>query len=270
MEIIFLTHHQNSLGYSMKRYTYFLSDGLRQRGHKTSIWAPKLFLSKNRPSRGLGKWLRYVDQFLLFPIWFKHKSKKKPKNTLFVLIDQALGIWTPLINKKAHVIHCHDFIALNSALDKIKENPISWSGKIYQQLIYRGFCKAKNFISVSKNTQNELTNLLSTHPLVNEQVYNAIDPSFKPGSKSEARTFISHCLNNDFSQGYILHVGGNTFYKNREGVLAIYEALRNQCSQSPPLLLVGGASKPSASILKHYESSSYKNDIYFSPCLLIP
>ncbi|MUH35597.1 glycosyltransferase [Zobellia amurskyensis] len=265
MKIIFLTHQENFLGYSMKRYTQFLSDGMQQRGHKTTIWGPKLYLSKNRPARGIGKWLRYIDQFLLFPIWFKYKSKDEPQTTLFVLIDQALGIWTPLINKKAHVLHCHDFIALNSALGKIKENPTSWSGKMYQQLIYKGFSKANNFISVSKNTQNELTNLLSKPPRINEQVYNAIDPSFKPGSKTKARTFISNRLSIDVSQGYILHVGGNTFYKNREGVLGIYEALRNQSTQSLPLLLVGGANKPSESLLKHYESSDYKNDIYFLP-----
>ncbi|MGY8914247.1 MAG: glycosyltransferase family 4 protein [Flavobacteriales bacterium] len=265
MKIIFLIHLEKTLGYSMERYTRFLSNGMTSRGHEVDIWGPKLYLSKYNIPNWINKWLRYLDQYVLFPISFKRKSKDLPKETLFVLIDQALGIWMPLLQHKKHVVHCHDFIALKSALGTIKENATSWSGKIYQRLILKGFSKAHNFISVSKNTKAELIQFLEKKPSLNEQVYNALDPIFVPGSEPEARRILGNHLNVDLEQGYILHVGGNTFYKNRVGVIEVYNAWRKKSNKNLSLLLVGGSQQPTGKVLAHYERSPYKQDIYFLP-----
>ncbi len=262
MKIIILTHHEYSLGYSMARYANFLSEGMLSRGHEVSIWGPRLYLSKFKLPSGINKWLRYIDQYVLFPIWFKSKNRNLTNDTLFVLIDQALGLWMHMLRDKKHVVHCHDFIALKSAKGIIKENPTSWSGRLYQCLILKGFSKAKNFISVSKNTQEELGQFLGKKPIVNEQVYNALDPIFVPGSSSEARKALGILLNVDLDQGYILHVGGNTFYKNRVGVIEIYNAWRSISKKTIPLLLVGGSQNPSGKVQTQYETSPFKKDIH--------
>tara|TARA_R110002167_G_scaffold84156_11_gene228758 strand:+ start:5882 stop:7051 length:1170 start_codon:yes stop_codon:yes gene_type:complete len=261
MNIIFLTHHDDFVGYSMDRYLNFLSEGMGNRGHTTEVWNPKPYFSKMNLPENLNKWLRYVDQFVLFPLWFKFKSKALPKATLFVLVDQALGMWMPLLQHKKHVVHCHDFIALKSALGNIKENPTSKTGKIYQRLILKGFSKANCFISVSKNTQVELVQFLDKQPLLNEQVYNALDPLFVPGDLKLARTVVGNHINLDLEQGYILHVGGNDFYKNRVGVIELYDAWRDITNTSLPLLLLGY--EPADHIKKRYEASPYKNNIHF-------
>ena len=52
--------------------------------------------------------------------------------------------------------------------------------------------------------------------------------------------FISHGLNVPY-YGYLMHIGGNQWYKNREGVLKIYMAYV-KLSQNPlPLLMLGQA-----------------------------
>jgi len=262
MKIIFINHQENSLGYSMLRYENILSKGMRNRGHHVEIWGPKLYFSNGVDfPTGFRKWLRYIDRYLIFPLFFKIKSKKLPKDTLFVLIDQALGIWTPLIQHKKHLVHCHDFIALKSAMGQIKQNPISWTGKIYQRLILKGFSKAKYFVSVSKNTQVELEQFLNKKPLISRQVYNAVDSIFKVGSSVEARFEIGNYLQLDLESGYILHVGGNTFYKNRVGVIELYTAWRNMSSRVLPLLMIGSAPTPHLEQL--YDASPYKKDIHF-------
>ncbi|CAZ95171.1 glycosyltransferase family 4 protein [Zobellia galactanivorans] len=261
MKIIFLTHHENQKGYSMTRYTNFLKEGMQKRDFDTEIWFPKTYFAKSNFPESLKKWLGYLDQFILFPIWFIQKSKRLPQDTLYVLTDQALGMWMPLIKAKKHVVHCHDFIALKSAEGKIKENPTSWSGKIYQKLILKGFSAAHNFIPISKNTQNELVQYLNKTPLLNEQVYNAIDYLFKPGSIEEARFSFKTTHKLQVKDGYILHVGGNGFYKNRKGVIAIYDAWRKQTNNPLPLLMIGYP--PSSSIYSRYEVSPYKKDIHF-------
>jgi len=261
MEIVLLIHQENSLGYSMKRYENNLKTGLEERGHNIEIIAPKLYLSQNSNNTGLNKWLRYIDQYVLFPIWFKFNSKKIQKKSLFVVIDQALGMWTPLIKNKKHIIHCHDFIALKSALGIIKENPTGWSGRIYQKLIRKGFSKANNFISISKNTQKELDFFLDKKPIISSQVYNAIDSQFKPGNIDEARLAISQEIKADASIGFILHVGGNTFYKNRNEVLLIYDTWRKISEKKLPLVMIGSA--PTTNMLALKEKSRYSKDIHF-------
>ncbi|WP_282162222.1 glycosyltransferase family 4 protein [Ulvibacterium marinum] len=185
------------------------------------------------------------------------------KTTLYVLIDQALGMWVPLFHQKRHVVHCHDFIALKCALGTTKENPISWTGRTYQKAILNGFRKADCFISVSKNTQKELVHFLQREPLVNEQVYNALDPLFVPGFTARARAMVGNFLKLNLERGYILHVGSNNFYKNRTGVIELYNAWRNKTEMGLPLLLAGGAQRPSGKILGHYNKSPYKNNIHF-------
>ena len=261
MNIVFLIHQEGSLGYSMKRYTESLANKLSKKGYQTQIWAPKLILSKNSKNKGFGKWLRYIDQYLLFPFSFKWKNINTDKNTIYVLIDQALGIWTPLIKNKKHVVHCHDFIALKSAQGLIPENPTAWTGKIYQYLILNGFRKASNFISISKNTQKELGGFLNKKPIINAQIYNAIDEKFKIGSINAARITIGEQINRDVSKGYILHIGSNTFYKNRNGVLNIYNQWRKLSEKETPLIMIGSA--PTTAMLRLREESPYSEDIHF-------
>ncbi|MDE3741478.1 glycosyltransferase family 4 protein [Maribacter polysaccharolyticus] len=261
MKIIFLNHHEDFQFFSMVRYATFLSEGMRRRGHDTEIWAPKPFLTNNNLPESIKKWLRYVDSFVLFPLRFKIQSRKLPKNTLYVLVDQALGMWMPLLRNHNHVVHCHDFIALKSALGQIKENPTSRTGKAYQRLILNGFSKADNFICISQNTQKELLGFLGKDPLRIDQVYNALEPAFKPGDIEEARTVVGNFVQRDLKAGYILNVGGNGFYKNRIGVIALYTAWREQTQLSLPLLMIGY--RPSANIQAHYEASPYKKDIHF-------
>ncbi|OWW26225.1 hypothetical protein B4Q04_00640 [Zobellia sp. OII3] len=261
MKIVLLNHHEQFMGYSMTRYANYLCEGMKQRGHDCEIWYPKSYLAKRFFPQGIKKWLRYCDQFLIFPIYFLIRSSRHPKTTIYVLVDQALGMWMPLIKNRKHVVHCHDFTALKSSLGEIKENPTGLTGKMYQKLILKGFKQAKCFISVSKHTQKELNFFLEKTPSINEQVYNALDTMFKPGSVKDIRLELCQHLGLSLEEGYILHVGGNDFYKNRIGVIALYNAWRKKTKKSIPLLMIGYA--PSLKIKKYFESSPYKHDIHF-------
>ncbi|WP_324024080.1 hypothetical protein QSV08_13920 [Maribacter sp. BPC-D8] len=100
MKIIFLTHHKEFRGYSIHRYTNFLSHGFKSKGHTVDVWAPKSILGKSNLPKQIKKWFRYVDTFILFPIYLKKKINSQPKSTLYVVTDQALGMWMPFLKKK--------------------------------------------------------------------------------------------------------------------------------------------------------------------------
>lgn len=246
----------------MPRFAAMLIEGMIERGHQASFMTPQPFLYKLPTPLYAKKWLGYIDQFIIFPLQVYIKLFFIPKTTLFVFADQALGPWVPLVKKRPHVVHCHDFIAQQSALGVIKENPTSISGKIYQAFIRRGYKKGKNFISISKNTQQCLHEFLVKPPKLSEVVYNGLNQPFRPTANPESiRIVLLKKWGIDLKNGYILHVGGNQFYKNRSGVIQIYEAWANKFSASIPLILIG--SKPNDTLLAQKHHSEYSENIYF-------
>ena len=245
---------------SIPRFTNMLANGMMAKGHNVVIWSPipQLF---NLPVYGrLKKWLGYIDQYILFPKQVQKQLKSCNKDTLFVFTDHAQGLWVNLVSDRNHVIHCHDFLAQNSALGKIKENPISWSGRFYQRIIRNGYLRGKHFISVSEETKTELHKFLKSPPLSSNVVYNGINIFRSKYDCESARIHLEKeiCLN--LKSGYILHVGGNQWYKNRLGVIEIYNSWRNLFNVNLPLLLIGDAL--SEDLNKVFEKSPYKDDIY--------
>ncbi len=245
----------------MPKFAMMLSEGMRKRGHNVSVWTPAPYFYKLPIPKKFGKWMGYIDQYLVFPIIVKYRLRNTKDNTLFVFSDQALGPWVPLVAKFPHVIHCHDFLAQQSALNNIHENRISWTGKKYQSYIRNGFSKGRNFISVSNNTQKELEKFLLNTPIKSEVVYNGINQSFTVGDISQARAFLSSQFNIPAHEGYILHVGGNQWYKNRAGVIEIYDSCCTQFNKQIPLVLIG--KKPVGKLLEAYGKSPFKKSIYF-------
>lgn len=245
----------------MPRFADLLSKGMEERGHSVTIWSPKAFFYRLPSPKSFKKWLGYIDQFVIFPMRVKKRLKKLNSKTLFVFTDQALGPWVPLVSKRPHVIHCHDFLAQFSALDQIPENKISWSGKMYQKLIRRGYRKGSNFISVSEKTRSDLHLFVDKGPNLSEVVYNGLNRSFAPDDSKWASSKLSEMFRIDLSKGYILHVGGNQFYKNRKGVLEIYDAWRSKYKTAIPLLMVGP--EPPVQLEQCRVVSDYSKDIHF-------
>lgn len=261
MKIIFFAHPTFISHQSMPRFAKMLADGMKESGHIVEIWAPKpKFFSFPVPG-SLKKWMSYLDQYLVFPQQVKKRLKKLDQDTLFVFTDHALGPWVPLVSNRPHVVHCHDFLAQLSALDEIPENKTSSTGKIYQSYIRKGYQQGKAFISVSKKTKNDLDSFLDFTPDVSEVVYNGVNTSFKPTSIVDARALLKTTFNIETSSGYILHVGGNQWYKNRSGIIEIYDQWRKSSTAKLPLLLLGET--PSDELKERREQSLYKEDIHF-------
>jgi glycosyltransferase involved in cell wall biosynthesis len=261
MNIILFTHPTFLGSQSMPRYATMLKEGMVNRGHTVQIWTAKARFYRLPFTGSLKKWLGYIDQYALFPLEVKWKLIKCPKDTLFVFADQALGPWVPLVSDRPHVVHCHDFLALKSALGTVPENPTSSTGKIYQNFIRKGFSKGKNFISISKNTQENLHVLHQGEIAISDVCYNGLNRHFESLDSELSRTILGNHLQQDLSKGYVLHVGGNQYYKNRKGVIAIYSAWRSSSELNLPLLLVGAA--PSAELEKVFQKALYKSDIHF-------
>ena len=259
MKIVFFAHPLFLASQSMPRFVNMLAEGMKSRGHVVEIWRPEAMFSK-LPFRKLKKWLGYIDQYLVFPQLAKRKIRKNGNDVLYVFSDHALGPYVPIVAKKPHVIHCHDFLAQRSARGEIAENITSATGRLYQAYIRRGYAKGANFISVSGKTRADLHEFLNRHPVHSEMVYNGLNRKFFPGNPASIRDILAKEFSIDLKAGYILHVGGNQWYKNRGGVIEIYNAWRLTSGNTLPLLLIG--EKPDLPLMKLYNYSPFKTEIH--------
>lgn len=244
MKIVIFTHPEFLDSQSMPRFAGMIIKAMQERGYSVETWTAQPVAYRLPFPARLKKWLGYIDQLLIFPFQVKHKVRKQSADTLFVFADQALGPWVPLVANRPHIIHVHDFMALRSALGEFPQNPTSRTGRAYQWLIRRGFGKGRNFISVSHKTRDDLHKYLPASPQISEVVYNGLNYSYQP---MEAMVCASVFTGNNSSLPpgeFLLHIGGNQWYKNRTGVLEIYAAYSRKCSEPLPLLMIGPPPTP--------------------------
>ncbi len=259
MKLVFFTH-PDFLGHqSMPRFARILVRGMRDRGHDVEVWSPEAVVSRLPVPRALKKWLGYLDQFLCFPVTVRIRLRHLPDETLFVFTDQALAPWFRLVSGRPHVFHCHDFLAQRSALGAIPENPTGWTGRKYQAMIRKGFSRGSCFISVSAATRCDLHRVLPVPPRISEVIYNALDPGFRPADPASARSVLGKRTGLDLDLGYLLHIGGNQWNKNRTGVVEIYHAWRTLSGRRLPLILIG--EQPGHELLRCLDNSPYAADI---------
>lgn len=240
MKAVLFTHPEFLRSTSMPLVAGQIRQGLEASGFEVTVLSPKRYFYQVPCPPRLKKWLGYLDQFVIFPIMSHLATKGLPDDTIYIFSDQALGPWIPAFSKRPHAIHCMDFLALRSAAGEFPQNPISWTGRIYQRWIRSGFSSARNFICISHKTGQDLERFLA-HP---EQatihvVHLGLNYPYAPMPADTAIALLTPFLGTDTSQGFLLHVGGNQWYKNRVGVVAIYAEYVRRISHPLPLLLMG-------------------------------
>ena len=260
MNIVFFAHPTFLSHQSMPRFANMLVEGMQARGHQVELWSPAAYCSRLPAPNFLRKWFGYLDQYVVFPAKVRRRLKVWTPDTLFVFTDHALGPWVPLIGQRPHVIHCHDFLAQAAALDQIPESVTSWTGKQYQAYIRRGYTRGRNFISVSLKTQHDLHHFLPAPPRRSEVVYNGFNQAFEPFDPAQARARLYEQTGLELGRGYLLHVGGNQWYKNRRGVIELYNAWRTISQKALPLILIGAA--PDVALQHVHAQSPYAVDIH--------
>ena len=249
MKLVLLTHPPSLDSASMPRFARYVRDGMLNRGHQVECWTSKIILGKLAVrSNFIRKWLGYIDQFAIFPRVLRKRVRQTPPDHLFVVMDQALGMWVPNIGNRPLVIHCMDFLALRSALGEFTENPTGWTGRQYQRLIRNGFSSGRHFLSISKNTQTDLHRLSLKSIVSSEVEYIGLNSDFAIMRREEAISQLAPYLSPSEKDGFLLHVGGNQWYKNREGVIEIYRAWCEVTSSAIPLWMIG--SPPTDSLRK--------------------
>jgi glycosyltransferase involved in cell wall biosynthesis len=239
MNLVLLTHPEFLGSQSHSRFAQQLLQAYRARGHRVELRQPRAVWRGRFPRGGLAKWAGYADQYLIFPRELRARAELDPPDTLYVFCDQALGPWVPLLAHRPHVVHCHDLLALRSALGLVPENPTSFTGRLYQRYIQSGFRQARHFISISNQTRDELHCYGKVNPAISAVVHNGLNHPYQPLAFSLASARLSAAGLTVPAAGFLLHVGGGQWYKNTAGLLALYHqhaSRRHRAGQAIPAL----------------------------------
>jgi glycosyltransferase involved in cell wall biosynthesis len=235
VKILLLGNYQNDQQESMQRFASFMADELSQAGHEVRTARPIDHVGRLSPSdRGLGKWLGYIDKFAIFPVSLRAAIQWAD---VVHICDQANSIYTKYMMSTPHVVTCHDILAIRSALGELSQQQTGWTGKQLQALIVKGLRKAQHIVCVSEATRGDLLRLGGIAEDRVSLVYNSLSYSFSPMDVTEAICRLRRMGVNPDGP-FLLHVGGNQWYKNRMGVLRIFLALK-PVERGLKLIMVG-------------------------------
>jgi glycosyltransferase involved in cell wall biosynthesis len=251
MRILLIGNYIPDKQESMLRFASLMERELKAQGHSVGLLQPAPYLGRLLPvNRGLGKWLGYVDKFLLFPIKLR---RAKNKYDVIHICDHSNAIYVKHVADKPHVVTCHDVLAIKSALGEIPQNKVSSTGRVFQRLILQGLKAAESIVCDSEATRTDVLRVAGRASDSTVVVYLSLNYPYSPMTRDEALARLDqHGF--DGRDPFYVHVGGAQWYKNKLGVLQIFDHLRKLVTHKHPRLLMVG--KPlSGALLEHVSAS---------------
>jgi glycosyltransferase involved in cell wall biosynthesis len=209
---------------SMLRFGEVLRRGLSERGHHVTLLQPEpRWLGSRDPRRGLGKWLGYGDKLVRFPARLRAAARE---HDVVHVLDHSNAPYCQVLAGLPHLITCHDLLAVRSALGEFPQQRTRWSGRRLQAMILRGLRRARLVACVSQSTRDDVVRLAHLGEDRLALVPNGLNHPYVPQADTVVDTVLTRA---GLPRGrYLLHVGGNHWYKHRPGALRIAAALARQ------------------------------------------
>jgi glycosyltransferase involved in cell wall biosynthesis len=248
MKVLIVSNYVHDRQESMLRFATVMDEGLRAAGVDVQLARPEPFFGRLKPgASGLGKWLGYIDKFLVFPSRLRRLAAVAD---LVHVCDHSNSMYVKHFAALPHLVTCNDMLAIRSAQGEFSQNRTGWSGRILQRWILAGLRRARRLTCISGATRRDVLRLTGQRPEAVSVTYMGQNFPYAPvaeiveaaGQRRRGEQFdlAIFARFNVPAEPYILHVGGGQWYKNRPGVIAIHAALRARLGpQAPRLLLVG-------------------------------
>jgi glycosyltransferase involved in cell wall biosynthesis len=235
MRILLVGNYEPDAQQSMSRYAEWLESTLCERGHSVTMAKPQPLFSRMARTGALGKYFGYLDKFLLFP---SKLSRLARSHDLVHVLDHSNSMYLHSAGSTPSLITCHDVLAIRAARGEFPQSPTGWPGRLLQRWILSGLRGASNVVCVSSKTAGDLKRLTGETGADLRVVYNPLNWGYRPGAvlSDELRSRLGLSA----GEPYLLHVGGNQWYKNRVGAIRIFARLaERQEFANLRLILVG-------------------------------
>lgn len=228
MRLILVGNYPPDRQQSMERFSKMLEAGFIEAGHEVNVWKPCAVFGKLAATTvsGVGKWLGYLDKWVIFPIALRVRSSSG-EGTYYHICDHSNAPYLAHLPAGRSSITCHDVLAIRGALGHVDAFcPASRFGRIFQKWILRGLAGAPRLAAVSGLTMRQLKELLPGGGGTGEWrvIHNAFNGDFFPMHKKEAKPLLEKS-GVDVAVGFILHVGSDLARKNRRMLLGMASLL---------------------------------------------
>jgi glycosyltransferase involved in cell wall biosynthesis len=221
---------------SMLRYAQLLERILRESGYRAQTVHPPAVLGGFVTGKGVGKWIRYIDKFLLAPVYLRWKTRSAD---IVHVCDHSYSMYLGCAGKKLRLVTCHDLIAVRSARGEYPGIRTGRTGRLLQQWIAMSLGRARHVICDSEKTQSDLRVLYPESKAPSSVIYLSLNDRYYPTRPEEISGILaSYGVR---YQGYLMHVGGDAWYKNRRGALCIFAEMRKFPAMADTKLLLVGA-----------------------------
>lgn len=224
MQIILIGNYPPDKQESMERFSKNHAHGFMEAGINTELWQPVAVFGKlaKTTNSGLGKWLGYIDKWILFPfilLWRIQMKALQKKVVRYHICDHSNAPYLKYLPKDKTGITCHDVLAIRGALGFSDAYcPASRFGKILQKWILSNLSKAKFLVAISQCTHDQLQELVAGKTTDQKDwriIYNLYRPDFKPIKDAERKSILIKAgFYSDLP--FILHVGSALPRKNRK------------------------------------------------------
>lgn len=234
LKIILIGNYAKDKQMSMELFANLLRNGYINAGNQAVIWRPPVVFGRlsSNTLNGFGKWLAYIDKWLIFPILILLKRcfpANRKFNVRFHICDHSNVIYLPYLPNHKTVVTCHDVLAIRGALGhKDAYCEASSFGIILQHWILGGLVRAKKLAAVSATTLkqlNELDKSANYKRCDRRLVLNAFNESFQPVPKQDALRVLS-IGGVDVKEPFLLHIGSSLPRKNRKLLIDMLELLQ--------------------------------------------
>jgi glycosyltransferase involved in cell wall biosynthesis len=249
MKILLVGNYVPDRQDSMQIYASMLDAGMRARGHEVHLLQPPAVLGP-RVAEGspFSKWLGYADKFVLF----RRELRRAAATAEIVhLCDHSNAMYVPALAHSAHVITCHDILAIRSAMGHFPQNRVGVTGRIFQRLIARGLRQAGAILCISGKTRDDLRQYLEIPEERLHIIPNALHWPYQPVSADACAPLLAS-VGLRPGEPYFFHLGGNHWYKNRGAAIEIFAELRKlpQYAEAK-LVMAGGPMNPALRTIAH-------------------
>jgi glycosyltransferase involved in cell wall biosynthesis len=237
MKVLLVGNYRPDRQDSMQIYASMLEVGMRARGHEVRLLQPPAILgARVAESSPLFKWSGYADKFLLF----RRELRRAAQGADIVhLCDHSNAMYVPAVTHQAHIVTCHDVLAIRSAMGHFPENPVGVTGRTFQRLIARGLRQARTILCVSRKTRDDLKRYLAVPEERLHIVPNAVPWPYAPAIRDACASLL-RSVGLEPDEPYFFHIGGNHWYKNRGAAIQIFAELRKLPQYAGAKLVMAG------------------------------
>ncbi len=240
MRILLIGNYAPMRQQSMLRFAELMLRLYAEAGHEVRLLQPAEVLGRlaRNVNHGIGKWLGYVDRFVLFRSPLRRALAWAD---VVHVCDHSNAMVVPWLRGKPHLVTCHDVLAIRGAVGRIDGYRPGPGGRILQRWILAGLRCAEHVVCDSLQTRREFKELAGLPDTRVSVVPVALNHPYRTMTAGDAAAQIA-AAGLDPQSPYVLHVGGNEWYKNRPGVVRIFaELVKRPGYQAHHLVLAGKA-----------------------------